>query len=904
METKLIKPSKPNLGRKSDLTSFKDAISQGKESPAVSQDQMEKIGVSEIKYRLLFEHANDAILMVDSETGIILDANRNAELMLGYSREEIISMNRSKLHPPEKEGHYKKQFEDHIKLTSAVDHKSEVINKDGITIPISMSSSVFELDGKKMIMGIFRDISEINKTEEALKESEGIFKSFMRNSPVITYIKDEKLRLLKVSDGFESLLGKPVSELLGKDSYELLPPEFAKSAIADDLKVLEGCKTVVREETLGGRTYKTIKFPIHIEGKPDHIGGFSVDITERKALEEKLRSSEEQFRLMYDLASVGIMTALKDGTFVKVNRSFAEMHGYTIEEMSSLSLSDLDTPESHRLMPERMRQILEGKNMVFEVENYHKDGSIISLEVSASLISYAGNDYIQAFHRDITEKKKLEQQVFFQSNLLENVSDAVIATDNGYNISFWNKAAEKQYGWASAEVMGHPLGEFITNDYLGASLESVLQEISKNGHWKGEVTQNRKDGVRIPIMASLSMIKDGQNQPAGFLAVNRDITERKQMEIALVEKERLSAIGELASGVAHDFNNSLQAILGGLDLLSLNPEELSPEISRRIGIIQKSADDAAVRVQQLQRFAGKGSQSHDHIFVNLNELIDESIEQSRPKWKDEAEKKGLHISIHKNYEEIGSIDGNPGELRSAFYNLIKNAVEAMPEGGKLTFKTGISDEGVYARITDTGMGMSEDTKKRVFQPFYTTKGFELGRGLGMSSVYSIFTEHKGTIRVKKSEIGKGTTMEVILPFGTIKKEKPLEEATSSEGALAGRILWVDDNEPIRDYGQSILEKLGYSPDIVASGEEALKLMESNKYDLVITDIGMPGMSGWQLAEKINENHKGTKIAVLTGWGAEVTDEQKQKHGVGYVIGKPVNRKQIGDLVREAIQLKQ
>lgn len=398
-----------------------------------------------------------------------------------------------------------------------------------------------------------------------------------------------------------------------------------------------------------------------------------------------------------------------------------------------------------------------------------------------------------------------------------------------------------------------------------------------------------------------SPIMDQEGKPKKWVGGISDITERKEAEEALIQAQRLSAIGELASGVAHDFNNSLQGIFGNIELALLR--DISPEVRGYLETIKKSAVDAASRIQQLQRFSGKGKSQNGYEQLNLNSIVDDAVSQTRPLWKDESEKVGITITIEKNYtgKEL-RVDANSGELRSVLYNLIKNSVHAMPEGGKLAFETGENEMGVYITVTDTGTGMDEETKTRVLQPFFTTKGFEQGKGLGMSTSYAIVKEHGGEIYVKETVLGKGTSIEIMLPYSKGKENRPEDAVSGYEGSA--RVLWVDDEKVIRNMGKDLLETLKHSADVAASGEEALSLLRNNRYDLMITDVGMPNMSGWQLAKRIKGNYPEMKVAVVTGWGADVSNEEKEKHGVGYVLGKPIDMDQLKHMVGEVLQLKQ
>ncbi len=267
-------------------------------------------------------------------------------------------------------------------------------------------------EGEIVFNGIVQDITERKRTEEALRESNEIFKQFMCNSPVHVYIKDENLRLLRLSDSFEDLLGRPINELLGKDSYELLPPEFAKSAIADDQKTLKDGRIVKAEETLNGKVYSTIKFPIHREsGKPDYLGGFSVDITERKLSENILRESKEKFSTAFQTSPYAItITRAKDGKFIEVNDAFLTVAGYTREEAYADSSIGLKVWMNSEDRDRVVNDLREGR-MVFghEYPFRRKGDTTFMGSFSARVILLNGEQCILSSIEDITERKRTEE---------------------------------------------------------------------------------------------------------------------------------------------------------------------------------------------------------------------------------------------------------------------------------------------------------------------------------------------------------------------------------------------------------------------------------------------------------------------------------------------------------------
>jgi len=251
------------------------------------------------------------------------------------------------------------------------------------------------------------------------------------------------------------------------------------------------------------------------------------------------------------------------------------------------------------------------------------------------------------------------------------------------------------------------------------------------------------------------------NKKVGYTGTNYDITERKLAEKAVMENQRISVIAEMTSAVAHDFNNSLQAMIGMVELLNFQPN-LSEKAKKYISNLKKIIKDTGQRAQVLQRFGGTGSTEQHYSEIDINAQFQSLISNSKHLWKDDVN--GNIIEINSELGVIPLAYGIEGEINAVLLNIIRNSIDAMPNGGTIFIKTEQSSENIIITIRDTGIGMDSETQAKIFQPFFTTKGYDLGRGLGMSGAYSIIKEHGGKIYIKNSELGKGTTIEVLLPF--------------------------------------------------------------------------------------------------------------------------------------------
>ncbi|HEX6716080.1 MAG TPA: response regulator [Pyrinomonadaceae bacterium] len=384
------------------------------------------------------------------------------------------------------------------------------------------------------------------------------------------------------------------------------------------------------------------------------------------------------------------------------------------------------------------------------------------------------------------------------------------------------------------------------------------------------------------------------------------IAEQERIRDQFSQVEKLSALGELASGVAHDFNNTLAGILGRAQLLQRTNDV--EKIKRGLEIIIKTAEDGAKTVKRIQDFA---RQRRDHNFelVSIDQILMDASEITRPRWKNCAEASNIHITLDIQITSNAMVMGDDAELREVLVNMVFNAIDAMPEGGTLLLTTATLGDSVIIKIIDTGVGMYPEVRSRIFDPFFTTKG-KAGLGLGLAVSFGIIRRHSGTIEVE-SEYGKGTEFRITLPLSkiaekSIKQVEPdapalpqnVPQNSESLGGSPTRLLVVDDEDFVRELLGDILEGEHCDVYLAESGTEALSVFQKMEFDGVFTDVGMPGMSGWELAREIRKINEQIPIAVITGWGEAVGSHEKKAAGVDWVVAKPFTADRIAELVRE------
>jgi signal transduction histidine kinase/CheY-like chemotaxis protein len=378
-----------------------------------------------------------------------------------------------------------------------------------------------------------------------------------------------------------------------------------------------------------------------------------------------------------------------------------------------------------------------------------------------------------------------------------------------------------------------------------------------------------------------------EGRTTGVLGIARDITEQKEERERAARADKLRALGQLASGVAHDFNNSLAAILGRAQLL--RRQIVEPALVRNLDIIQTAAEDAAATVRRIQTFARKSAVKEFEL-VDVAGLLNDAIEITRTRWQNEARIRGLEYDVRLNTEQGQFTYGSASELREVFVNMIVNAVDAMPRGGKLLVTCRRKDERLQLHFSDNGMGMPDDVQQKIFEPFFSTKGAH-GTGLGLSVSYSIIERHSGSISVV-SEPGLGTNFTIDLP--AVAAETSSENlSTALNDTPSLKILVVDDEEPVRETLAEMLVAVHHRVEQAGSGQEAVDKLRRGGFDFVFTDLAMPEMDGWETARVIRRHWPGLKIVLVTGYGPATTPPAGEEDLVDAIIGKPFDFTQVG-----------
>lgn len=483
--------------------------------------------------------------------------------------------------------------------------------------------------------------------------------------------------------------------------------------------------------------------------------------------------------------------------------------------------------------------------------------------------------------------------------IFEAARDGLIVLDSQAKIVSASEAACSLFGYRAQAMLGLSLDALLTmdRDQVAQWVERA-QADSDSGIT--QATAIRRGGERFPVELRGSRL--GAGSGARLLALITDTTERVRAQEALIQAERLSALGQMAGGIAHDFNNILVSVLGHAQMArddhNMDSERLAGHLEQ-IEIAARDAADAVSRLQSLYRAADDRS---DFVAVQWDDILMEALALNRPRWKDIPQMRGITFRIETQLGRPAPVQGNPSELRRVLSNLIINAIDAMPNGGTLCFETGEDGPYSYVRVRDTGIGMAPDERMRIFEPFYTTKK---SSGLGLTISQNIVERHEGSIEVE-SELGAGAVFLVRLPkwVGRELEKAPAQRVApirEREAPARLAVLVVDDERGVRDVLARNLERMGHRVRTADSGQKGIAALEQEQFDLLICDLGMPDVQGPTVMQHGHILNPRMLIVLTTGWGDSITPEQLQSMKAAALLPKPFGQQEIGFLLERVQQ---
>ena len=469
---------------------------------------------------------------------------------------------------------------------------------------------------------------------------------------------------------------------------------------------------------------------------------------------------------------------------------------------------------------------------------------------------------VQVF-RDLTEKRLAEAEAAragaMLRNLVESAYDAVYATDLQGKFLWTNKRAADLFGFESDALVGETFLQSLHEDDV-QNVQICFASATRGKASRYEARYLSPDG-RIKVVLVTKSPVYAESQIVAVLGIMRDVTDERREVEQLMRDDKLRALGQLASGVAHNFNNSLTAVLGYTQMVMAKATD--SKITRHLKTIETAALDAAKMVQRIQNFA-RQRQDDSTTPCDANQILRDALDLTRSRWRDDARAAGIEYEVNFRPAKELLVRCDPSAMREVFVNVIINALDAMPNGGQLTITTAIADdEWAIIKFADSGSGMPEDVRQRIFEPFFSTKGAR-GYGMGLAVSYGIVERHGGDIIVT-SELNRGSIFTIKLKLVS-EEEDVRDELAEHRQPREAEILIVDDEAPIRALLGEILRARGHRVLVAEDGLAGLRAIEGTRFDMVITDISMPGVDGWKVATETRKRWPETKLVIVTGYG--------------------------------------
>ena len=641
----------------------------------------------------------------------------------------------------------------------------------------------------------------------------------------------------------------------------------------------------------------------------DHCGG----ALERIRAEQASREMENRFYELFDHSPDAIFVESEDGVVLDVNRAGCQLHGFTREQLVGKHVRDLVPPDRRQDLAATFAALVRGEVCGAEGESWTADGRVVPVEIRTGRIRYAGKPALLLHVRDLSDRKKFESalrssELLFHS-VWENSVDGMRLTDEHGRIVAVNEAFSRLVQLPRAELEGRPFADVFSEqgEPVDATTEYIARFAGRSMPAKSEAQVVFADGRRALFEQSHSFV-ELRGRATVLLSVFRDVTNQRRLEEQLRQAQKMEAIGQLAGGVAHDFNNILTVIHGHASMLAM-AGDLSETAVRSARQIAQAADRAAGLTRQLLTFSRR--QVMQTRQLNFNEVV-------RNITKLLARILGEDISLRVLYATDNPlVQADESMMEQVVLNLAVNARDAMPGGGELTLEVTLVElsaddrvghpdsrpgKFVCLRVADTGSGISAEHLPHIFEPFFTTKAKGKGTGLGLATVYGVLKQHQGWVEVE-STVQRGSAFRVYVP--TTEAPVSVSAVASLEAPRGGSetILLVEDEEPVREMVCCLLQAHGYNVVEAESGVRALEIWEQcgSDVDLLLTDLVMPGgVNGRELAERLRSRSPGLKVIYMSGYSADVLGKEfVVQPGLDF-LQKPYDPDRLAAVIRDSL----
>gem|GEM_PF-629324 len=893
----------------------------------------EELRQSEERYRELVENSNDIAYLLDNK-GFFTFVNSVACRVSGYSEEELVGLHYTDLILPdyrkEAERFYGRQF---VKKIPNTYYEFPFSTKNGEVIWVGQNVQPIMRDDEIVgFQAITRDITKRKLAEEKLVWSETLLRQMATSAPLAYLVVDNRTdQILYFNHRFCEIWGiehleerMRRGELKNNDIIpDCIPLVKNLEAFAASCKPLqsEANRSVVEDEIefVGNRTIR--RFSTQLRDELDrYYGRFYIfeDISERRQAEKALRESEEKIRTLIN--SVPDIICFKDGEGRWLEANESDLKLFELENVHYKGKKDSELAEFSRFYRDAFLTCEETDEKAWAAGKTCRGDEVIPIPDGSSKIfdvikvPLFGPGGIRkglvVVGRDITERRAtealLKESEKKYHDLFEQSRDGIALVHFDGTFIDINSSFAELLGYSKEEVLTMNAKQIWAN---AADRAAWQEEMDRKGFVQDYEWQARKkDGTVIDCVLS-SVQQRAEDGSIRYQTFWRDVSDLKKAQEHLRQSDRYRAVADLAGGIAHNFNNLLQIVMGNMELAIMDLDLGNyADVKDQLGRVLESAKFGAETVRRLQSFAGirDHTQLSEKGVFDFSGIVRQALDISKTWWKSLPEKDGIDISMDTELQEGCLVQCEKNQLFEVVVNLVKNAAEALPEGGAIYVKTAIEGNEVVLKVRDTGTGISQHNLKRIFNPFFTTKA-SAGSGLGLASSRKVIEDCGGKILVESTE-GKGTTFTIRLPLAE-KRAKPAVALDRQAPASGKTVLVIDDMQAVLDLLKSGLTRWGHVVVIALSGLEGLEIFKENPIDIVICDLGMPGINGWEVGKRIRsicEERGIPKIpfVLLTGWGGQKTETEKiAESGVDAVVEKPINMGNMRKMIREMCEEK-
>jgi len=769
---------------------------------------------------------------------------------------------------------------------------------------------------RTLYRGMEKQVADLKSAGEELRASEELYTKLLASLPDIVVRTDMEARILFLSDSAVKVGGYSREELVGRSVFSFLPPEHRRRA-RDDFHATFTAKLGPQEFPIILKNGRRLLFEVNsdvlrnADGSPSGMVLVCRDISERQHAAEALRQSEAKYRTIIEEIEDGYQEQDLKGNFTFFNESLRRIFGYTREEMMGANYRQFmadreNAADIFRVYNRLYRTGIPVKKHRCDIVT--KDGVRRSIEFFASLMVDADGrpSGFKGIARDVTERQMAEEQYRV---VADSSQTGVYILQDGV-ACFVNPHIGRYSGYTDEELLGSRFMNFVHPEDRATVKEKSRQMLKGSLKTPYEYRIVVKNGEIKWLLETVTSISFRGKR--SILGNSVDITEQKKaeserrnLEMQLLQSQKLESIGTLAGGIAHDFNNLMMGIQGYASLMLLDMPETHPHYAR-LRAIETQVKSGAELTRQLLGFARGGR--YEVMATDVNDLVRKTVALYSRTRKE--------IRIHEKYGKgLRAVDVDRGQMDQVLLNILVNAWQAMPSGGDIFVETdnAVLDEiaaephgvppGAYIRISlrDTGVGMDEKTKRRIFEPFFTTKEMGRGTGLGLASVYGIIRGHGGFVEVL-SDMGRGTTFSLYLPAS----ENRIAEVTSEAPMLLKgneTILVVDDEALITEVASEMLETIGYRVITARSGREALEILRDKGHDvdLVILDMVMPDMGGRRTFELLRTMNPDIPVILATGYSIDGEAKEIMNRGARAFLQKPFKIDDLSQKIRDVMR---